>query len=174
MAKAQLDASIEVIGELATLNAVVRAFQLDAVVSRMGDVQAKEPPEVTRHRDATVTNHLVVQLIGEVEDRLLTIIATNDDRLFCRATFLDANSIFAVALLLGIVCAATTDDMGTGSCGIDGLLQVVPRTFYCAVAIGVAIGGDINFLRGCGERLGGNPSALGDIGRVINSWFDGG
>ena len=62
--------------------------------------------------------------------------------------------------------------MGAWGSGADGLLQVVPRTFECAVTIGVAIGSNIDFLGGCGEGLGGNPSTLGDIGRVINGRFD--
>ena len=46
MSETELDAGIEVIGELAALNAVVGAFQFDGIVSSVHDMQSEENPVI--------------------------------------------------------------------------------------------------------------------------------
>ena len=58
MAEAKLQARVEVVGEFAALYTVVRAFEFDAVVSGMGDVESEKPPIVTCDEHATVAHHL--------------------------------------------------------------------------------------------------------------------
>ena len=168
MSEAELQAGVEVIRELAALYAVVRPLQFDAVVSGMGDVQAKEPPVVAGDEQAAVAHHLVVQLVHEVKDGLLAFVGAYDDRSLLRTAVLDAYGIFAVALFLRIVRAATADDVRAGSGSIDGLLQVVPWTLNGAVAVGVAVGGKVYLLYGCWKRLRRHPRAFGDVRRVVN------
>ena len=107
MAEAELQAGVKVVGELAALDAVVRTLQLDTVVGSMSDVQAKEPPVVAGHQDAPVADHLVVQLVHKVKDRLLAFVGPDDDGILRRAAVLDTDGVFAVALFLRIVRTAT-------------------------------------------------------------------
>ena len=99
----------------------MRAFQFDAVVGGMSDMQSEEPPVVARDGQSTLTNTLVGQTILEVEDGLLAIVAADDDGCISRAAGLDTHGELAVALHLLQIGATTTDDVGAGRCCIDGL-----------------------------------------------------
>ena len=58
MPEAELDTCIEVIGELATLDPVVRAFQFDSIIRSVHHMQAEENPVVAGNQHSAVS-HLV-------------------------------------------------------------------------------------------------------------------
>ena len=168
MSEAQLQARIQVIRKLTAFYAVMRPFQFDAIVGRMGNMQAKQPPVVPRNGDATFPHPFVSQSVHEVENRLFTVIATNQDRVLCCTTALHTNSELAIALHRLFIRSTTTDDVGAWLRVINGFLQIEPRFFYRTIAcLIITIGSNINSLLCRGECFGGNPCTLGDIRRII-------
>ena len=144
------------------------AFQLDAIIGGMGDMQAEEPPVVAGNGDATFADTFIRQAVLEVEDRLLTVVATDNDRSIGSTVVLDTDCELFVTLNLLQVGTSTADDVGAGGSGIDGFLQIEPRLVNAAVTcLVVAIRSNVDGLCGSGEGLGRYPCALGDIGRVI-------
>ena len=100
MPKAQLDTRIEVVAELATLHAIVGAFQFDSIVGCVHNVQTKQYPMVARQVNTAVAHILrtavaIKELLLKVEDRCLGFVRRNHDRLLCRPRLLQANSQFA-------------------------------------------------------------------------------
>ena len=60
MPETELDTGIEVIGELATLDAVVRAFQFDGIVGSVHEMQTEEDPVVAGNKHSAVADIVLI------------------------------------------------------------------------------------------------------------------
>ena len=101
MSEAELDSRVQIIGELASLDAVVRTLQLDAIIRSMHDVQSEQDPVVAGDEQPAVAYVLglavaVEQLLLEVEDRPFVLIGGDDDWCFGCAGLFEAQREFVV------------------------------------------------------------------------------
>ena len=85
MPEAELDTRIEVVGELATLDAVVGTFQLDRVVGCVHHMEPEENPIIAGNKHTAVAHFVFVavaikQLLLEIEDRRFVLVGGYHDR----------------------------------------------------------------------------------------------
>ena len=140
MSKAQLDTCIEVVAELATLHAVVGAFQFDSIVGCVHNVQTKQYPMVARQVNTAVAHILrtavaIKELLLKVEDRCLGFVRRNHDRLLCRPRLLQANSQFGVCSAPRHLVSAASTEYHIACLGYTHCLaEIIPRFFKRAIA----------------------------------------
>ena len=62
MSETKLDAGIEVIRELATLNTVVRSLQFDGIVGSVHEMQTEEDSVITGNEHTTVSHIVLIAI----------------------------------------------------------------------------------------------------------------